>query len=287
MSYVIPGTTTLIFEFNLKLFKVGYAGDYFPLVQSEYSNSMKDDCFFIIEKYVKEFLVDSILIIENEVLDFKLEILKFVFDTKLCGSVIFLSNILCNSFGFGKTSCVVLNWGFDEFSAATVLNGIVTEKEIKKVGYSDYIENISYSIPDTFIEKNPISIIESEFLTNDLEINYNFNIFNNILPDIRELIKKLVDMRNKYKINKKNISNGCIILSGPFVRYDSFINLLKSEIFNLISVDFSDFILCDKTIDCTFVGASLFASNDLSKPLFITPGDFKLYGNSVLEHIDY
>lgn len=310
MVEIIPHINTLIVDIGTELTKVGYTGDFHPkycfrtaeFIASKPTLSQDTTCK-ILEKYVKESLIDSLIIVENpdsELVDAS-KILRFLFVNKLCLSVMFLKSPICDVFGFGKISGTVLSCSASTFRTSAVLNGKIVETYAKHGG-SRLLENtinelvipvVRDNLPEfeTILQMKPqfdvsklfYRILESPEAITKLKSEYHIDIQSLIFEGISEFIDKIPVLRSTYHINKKNSANGCIILSGGLFRFDTFYCLVKALVIDRIGADFSDFILRDKELNCTFAGASVFGANTQSKTMFITSYDWQNVGCDILK----
>lgn len=279
----MPRTTTMIIEFGDNHLKVGYAGDFLPMfVESvNYKQTSKSS---LIEKYCTQLDVDSAIIVEDydESVSTRKTILSDLLGSRVLGSLMFLKNTICDSFGHGKTSCTVLRFTDTYASATTVLTGQIQETHLKELDWSIELSNI-LKTHDKLSIYSPTEVLDSDEIIQMIESEFNIKVFDIISDVCLKMINNIYDMRNKYRINKKNTSNGCIILSGSLFRFKSFYNYLKKGLLNKISHDYSDFVLKHNLLDCTFAGASLFGANDKSKLIFITQNDYLSLGNDILK----
>lgn len=293
MTQIIQGTTTAILEIGWDFIKAGYAGDFHAIIFKEISlhNNFNESTFTtILKEIANELKSDSILIIERE--DFNLKqkskILSIIYDNKIFESVLFLKNIICDAFGHGKTTCAVIRCSENFISGSTIVSGNVNETLLIEKGCrflegkikEDIVKfNIKTDKGQLFDTK---SILETDEHINIFENATKTKIFSYVESECDEIISKIVEMRNKYRINKKNVSNGCIIVSGNMFKYKPFYNFIISKLQSSIPNDFTDFFLRENNLDCTFVGASILASNDKSKIYFITKESFAKIGDNIL-----
>jgi len=290
MSFVIPKTTSLVIDAGSRFVKIGYAGDHHPFVvhDTTQSHNTVDSIVKYIEKYSKEFDVDSFIVIESQKqnLESRKKIVQQVFVKRLCESVLFLRSPLCDAFGHGKISCTVLGCSASTLSASVILNGKIVESIFHPKGSLFLEEDILREVEKLNVKTElglptgnlPRLILESEDLIRRIEDEYKIDVFKSVKDEVFSLIDNIIEMRNKYNINKKNVANGCIILSGGMFKYKPFFAMAKMQLTGKLGEDFSDFILRDNNLDCTFFGASLVGSNDCSKTLFISSYDFQKSG---------
>lgn len=297
MTHVIPHINTLILDVGTKYTRVGYAGDFHPArveetVTEELISAASEYTLKVMEKYVKELEIDTLIIIESmaQDIEFRNRIVMESFTKRLCGSILFLKSPVCDAFGHGKTSCAVLSCSAGSMTASTVINGRVVETHrspadtmileeyvMHRVGELEERSHID-SLLGQEGQNLPRSILESSEAVDLLMEKFGVDVFQHIRPECHNLIDRIIEMRNKHCINRKNTSNGCVILSGGLFKYKPFLDLVRGCLISKLSDDFSDFILREKELDCTFAGASVFGMNDQTKPLYISSHDFQSIG---------
>lgn len=301
MSFIPPHTTTLIFDIEDNQLLIGYSGDFhptyfIPLLPSKLSDSLEFICKTI-ENYVKITMTDSLIFLEpdNSPTEFKSTILSYIFSNKIAQSAIFLNHKVAESFGAGKATATILNCSYISQSYATVTNGKITEFQtfengfvslknllIQKIYDSDHKNSIIREMLDeNFKESDDLilsNVLESLEKINLLRAKYKIDIFSLIKPSISKMVSVITESRFKNSMHKKNTSTSCIILSGSLFKYDLFYDFVKSCILEEIGSDFSDFVLRDKDLIYSFVGASIFGMNNYAKPMFITAHDWKSIG---------
>ncbi|ELA42069.1 uncharacterized protein VICG_00918 [Vittaforma corneae ATCC 50505] len=308
MVEIIPHIDTLIVDIGSKFTKIGYSGDFHPTYTfktssfSPFQATSYETACKILEKYLKECSVDSLILIESP--DFGFEdsskILKFLFVNKLCQSVLLLKSPIADIFGFGKVSGTVLCCSASSFRVSTVINGRIVESHVLAGGSARLESAISKLLADSGENRGIVqdilqcevfndpaitvsSILESRESIENLKARCGVDIFEILRPDIAAMVDKVVSTRSSYYINKKNSANGCIILSGGLFRFDSFHNFVKSLILDRIGADFADFVLRDRNLNCTFVGASVFGMNNQTKTMFMTYYDWQNVGADILK----
>ncbi|KAM0679666.1 hypothetical protein GINT2_002074 [Glugoides intestinalis] len=261
---IAPWINTMIAEFSSRFIRIGYAGDVHPLLTLDTPSAFKTEPISFIctslEKYLQMFFSDSLIFIQNPTFTYndKVAIAKFLFVNKICQSIFFLPAPLADTFGFGKVSGMVVSCGASATTVSTIINGTVVESE------STY----------------PIQRMCGD---RELEEELTVEIVEALLPVFDSIIDIVIANRTKYSINKKNAANGCIILTGGVFRFEPFFCLFRQKLLERIGEDFSDFVLREKELNSTFVGASLFGMNDQTKPLFITIYDWHTHGVEALK----
>lgn len=294
MAHVIPHINTLILDVGSKYTRVGYTGDFHPAIveetpTEEFVSAASEYTLKVMEKYVKELGVDSLIVIESTAQDmeFRHEIIKQSFTKRLCSSLLFLKSPVCDAFGHGKTSCAVLSCSAGSMSASIVINGKIAETFKHSVGsilleayITDRIRELEKLHAKVLPPEQslPRLVLESSETIDMLMEKFKVDVFQPIRFECCDLIDRVVEMRARHCINKKNLSNGCIVLSGGLFKYKPFLDLVKGTLISKLSDDFSDFILREKELDCTFAGASVFGMNDQTKPLYISLQDFQNIG---------
>lgn len=259
MPEIIPWINTLIADFSSRFIRIGYAGDAHPLITIDTPTSFESQPLSFVctslEKYLKEFSSDSLIFIENSKLAYsdKVSIVRFLFVNKICQSIFFLQAPLADIFGFGKVSGIVVSCTASAATVSTVINGRLAEAE----------------------STDPIQRACGE---RELEESLTQELTESLLPGVNWIIDRVIATRTKYSINKKNAANGCIILTGGVFRFEPFFSLVKQKLLERIGEDFSDFVLREKELNSTFVGASVFGMNNQTKPLFITIYDWQAHG---------
>lgn len=308
MVEIVPHINTLIVDVGTAFTKIGHSGDFRPTYCFRTAEflppdrvSLQDASCKILEKYMRECLVDSLILIESLDSGFEdaAKILNFLFVNKVCQSILFLKSPLADAFGFGKVSSVVLSCSASMFRVTVVINGKILETSVEKGGsiwmeqtiqgqlaalgdeYQGVLEEIFESDLTRPISLN--SILESSEIIEKLRDRCNIDVFQCISPAIISMAEKIAALRTSYCINKKNSANGCIILSGGMFRFDPFFQFVKSQILDKIGLDFGDFVLRDKELNCTFAGASLFGMNTATKTMFITAYDWKNVGTDIFK----
>lgn len=292
MVEIIPHINTLIVDFGTEFTKIGYSGDFHPTftfkTPKNIDNNICDTFCKLLEKYLKDLSCDSLIFIENTHVhpENKIKILRFLFSNKFCNSILFLSSLLADIFGFGKISGTIISCSASKFQTATIINGKIIENNSYNNG-SLLLEDKLLANVDSSILSNQSNIVstilESTDICDMLKNDHNIDIFDYIKDDIIKMVDEIANSRFKHYINKKNASNGCIILSGGLFKYDIFYNYVKSIILEKIGADFSDFILRDKDLNSTFVGAAIFGMNNQTKPMFITSYDWQNIGSEILK----
>jgi len=311
MVEIIPHINTLIVDIGSEFAKVGYSGDFHPkyrfrtadFITPKPASPLEIPCR-ILEKYVKECLVDSLIIVESPDSgpDEAAKMLRFLFTNKLCQSVFFLKSQIADAFGFGKVSGTVVSCSASAFRTTVVQNGRISETHALPGGARQLESIVSQlmtpesvrSVLDEMPRHSEVSgtadetamlysILESQETIDRLKSEYDIDILAALTPTIMEVIESVSAMRCAYYINKKNSANGCIILSGGLFRFDPFYTFFKLQMMERIGADFSDFILRDKELNCTFVGASVFGMNPQTKPMFITSQDWQSMGAEILD----
>lgn len=306
MSFIPPYTTTLIFDIGTKHTLIGYAGDFHPTYfistpQSIHSEMAETICK-IIETYVKMTMTDSIVILEpnNFQEECKLKILSFLFSNKLVQSLVFLNSRVAETFGAGKTTASILNCSFSSISSALVINGKLTELQTYEDGanfiktqLTEQIKNLgkkSTMLSEIFEENIDLesdrilySLLESPEKINLLNQEYKIDLFKISKVNILKAIDTINESRVQNCMNKKNTLTSCIILTGGLFKYEAFYEFVKSSLIEKIGADFNDFILRDKDLIYSFVGASLFGMNNHAKPMYITAHDWKSIGSEIIK----
>lgn len=299
MTYIAPHINTIIIDVGSEYTKIGFCGDFHPCIVEKSSllssADFSETIIKSLERCSTEFGVDSFIVLDNKEnsTEIRKRIVQQMFIRKIGSSIFFLKNALCDVFGHGKISGTILSCGAGSLQASTVLNGKLVETYSHSIGsllVEDYINKNVVELDlksilnidnDTNIAR---SILESVEAINTLKNNHNIDVFELIRPKCYELVDVILNMRSKYYINKKNAANGCIILSGGLFKYKAFLEMLKERILSQLNDNFSDFILYDNDLNCTFLGASLFGSNVCTKPLFISSYDFHSIGIDIVNY---
>lgn len=309
MVEIIPHINTLIVDVGSEFTKIGYSGDFHPVYTFKTSTcspseatSLYDTACRILEKYLKKCSADSLVLIEDpdSGLEDKSQMLKFLFVNKLCQSVLLLKSPIADAFGFGKVSGTVFCCSASSFRVSTVINGKIVESHMLSGGSALLESTISKMITDSGECRSAVqdmlqceafndptvvlsSVLESSENIENLKARYGVDIFEILRPGITAMVDKIASTRSSHYINKKNSANGCIILSGGLFRFDPFYNFVKSLILSKIGADFADFVLREKSLNCTFVGASVFGMNNQTKTMFMTSYDWQNVGADILK----
>lgn len=275
----------------------------------------------ILEEFLKKTSLDSFIFIEpdNFTFEMRIEILKYIFTNKLANSMTFLNCRVAEAFGGGKVTTSILSCSSSGISSSLVLNGKLSEftsfgngrvflrdaliDEINKSDFKNeiyreinkskmyredasdkakskiYQEFASDEAKDLFLS----SILESEENIDLLKIKYKIDFFAILRPTLVKSIEKIHESRKANCMNKKNASNGSILLTGGLFKYETFCNFVKSLILDKIGFDFTDFILRDKELINSFAGASVFGSNNQTKQMFITAFDWQSMGSEIVK----
>lgn len=284
------GTTTAIIEIGWNRTRALYATEFHPKFCKDVCLQTSQDYFSYFNEIKEIMKVDSILIIERE--DFCLKekklIAEVILENKIFQSFLFIKNIVCDAFGHGKTTCMVIR-GSEKYMSTSVIQGGIIQESCRIENGMWFLESKIHEIIKSIgyhNDKNRLydsrCILEDQEEIAAFESISKIKISQAIEDACNQIIQKTVEMRSKYRINKKNTSNGCIILSGPMFEYKPFYNYMIQKLNEAIPKDFTDFFLRDHNLDCTILGASIFAANDKSKMLYITKAAYDNIGETLL-----
>lgn len=292
MVHIIPHINTLILDVGSKYTKVGYAGDFHPSIMEETAAEPSPErALKAMKKYVEELGIDSLVVVEDAALDMesRSRIVKECFTRKICSSIIFLKSPVCDAFGHGKTTCVVLSCSAGSMTASTIINGQIAEMHRVPVGsmvLEEYVAQKAKEMRDQCTAdllppdspSLPMLVLESAEIVDLLTERFGIDVFQPVRDGCHNLVEKIAEMRARHGINRKSMSSGCIVLSGGMFRYKPFLGLVRSCLVSRLSEDLSDLVLRERELDCTFAGASVFGMNDQTKMLYITLHDFQNIG---------
>ncbi|KAI5148098.1 hypothetical protein ENBRE01_0112 [Enteropsectra breve] len=102
------------------------------------------------------------------------------------------------------------------------------------------------------------------------------------LEQLYGMLDQIVEMRKTHNLRKVGTS-GAIIFAGSLFKDKQLAVLLKEYLSSTHGAPLGEFVLYNESLDVAFFGASLFGMNDETKILFCTPGDYKRYGNKILQ----
>lgn len=301
MSYVSPHCKTLIFDFGSNFTKVGYVGEFHPIVffNTPKESSLCDLSCSSIEKFSKEQSVDSAIILETEALTFedKAKILKHIFANKIVNSILFLNKRVAEAFGAGKCSGIVWRFSNSVLGVFVIINGKLVESFtasqnalngktmiMEKIQRSpEILTEVRNTIGGNTSDLKFIRIVESKDCVNMLQEKYNLDAFEGLRESFSECVTKISEFRIKYSIQKKNTSNGCILMTGGYFKTDAVYEEAKGLLVDKIGVDFNDFILRDRELINSFFGASVFGANNQTKMMYITAQDWQNIGSDIIK----
>lgn len=298
MAYPTGLLSTLIVKVGKNDIWAGYAGDFHPMhlempaspTAHEEETLDLEKSLMLIAKLLKQKQTDSLLMItpNSTSCKEKQRMAAELSDQSVCRSVLFLPKAVCEAFGNGKTSSVVISCGFVATEVSLVTKGELTETRVLGKGLQPIYDRIRDILErNNFSRDAPVEAITQIIVEKALTFRDCSEYFRDkddeaeLKGMVKEYIKECVSavetatamVRGAH--HKKSFGQNCVVIAGRVCSMQMSIGAIVEEIKNELGENVKDMLVYNTLLPAAFTGASVFGLNNQSKTMFTSPKDVR------------